>query len=94
MRGWEVVRLGVVMHERMIVFLLRVSSSAFIGWLRRGRCTISNSSRSATVSLLVLHAGAVQPRGFFPTMLVRTSMLFFSTSRCCSSLRVETNSCV
>lgn len=56
--------------------------------------TMPNSSRSLIVALLVVQAGAVQPRGFFPTMFVRTSMLFFRTSLSCSSLKVDTNSCV
>lgn len=53
-----------------------------------------NSSSSLIVSLLVLHAGAVQPLGFFPVKSVSTFMLFSNTSRCCCSLSVETNSCV
>jgi hypothetical protein len=52
------------------------------------------SSSRLTVSLLVLQAGAVQPRGFLPTMCVRTWILFSSTARCCASLSVDTNSCV
>jgi hypothetical protein len=46
------------------------------------------------VSVLVLHAGAVQPLGFFPTMSVSTCMLFSNTSLCCCSFKVDTNSCV
>lgn len=52
------------------------------------------SSNSRTVSTLVLHAGAVQPRGFLPKSAVSTSMLFCNTARCCVSSSVDTNSCV
>lgn len=46
------------------------------------------------VSLDVLHAGAVHPLGFLPVNAVVISIDFASTSRCCCSLSVETNSCV
>lgn len=53
-----------------------------------------NSSSSLMVSLDVDQAGAVQPRGRFPVISVSTLMLLSSTSRCCCSLSVDTNSCV
>lgn len=53
-----------------------------------------NSSSNLMVSLLVLHAGAVHPRGRFPTISVSTLMLLSSTSLCCCSSNVDTNSCV
>lgn len=59
-----------------------------------GDLTMPNSSSRAMVSLLVLQAGAVQPLGLFPTISVRTLILFSSTSLCCCSLNVDTNSCV
>jgi hypothetical protein len=52
------------------------------------------SSRRGMVSLEVLQAGAVQPFGALPVNLVRTSIDFTKTSRCCWALRIETNSWV
>ena len=52
------------------------------------------SSNNLIVSFDVSHAGAVQPLGFFPVNLVRTSMDLVRTSRCCCSLRLPTCSCV
>ena len=42
----------------------------------------------------VSHAGAVHPLGFLPVNLVSTSIDLVRTSLSCSSLSVETNSCV
>jgi len=83
-----------MVHEGVIVFLKEMSAHRLRLILDNDDHTIPNSSRSLIVSLLVLHAGAVQPRGFLPTISVKTCILFSKTSRCCSSFKRETNSCV
>jgi hypothetical protein len=51
-----------------------------------------NFWRSLMLRFEVDHAGAVQPFGFLPVKLMRTSMDFARTSRSCEALRVETSS--
>lgn len=89
----QVIHLAIVVHERMIVLLWIKGKSAFS--LRAAdKHTIPCSSKSFGVCFDVFHEGAVHPFGLFPVNVVKTSIDLVRISRCWTSLRAPTISCV